>query len=114
MTITLERPLYNSKTFTGTTTASYADGAALFEGLGAIFVIKNTGADNSLNYKAIIYLDNGTDALATTMVSITTLDPSTQSAIITGINAPFVKAAVQVVDTTPASHTTFQIDMLKY
>jgi hypothetical protein len=112
MTITLERPLYQSKTFTGTTTASYADGAALFEGLGAIFVVKNTGVTNSMKYKALIYLDNGTDALVTEMVSETTLAANTQSAIITGINAPFVKAAVQVID--GAGHTTFQIDMMKY
>jgi hypothetical protein len=112
MAITLERPLYSSKSFTGTTTAAYVDGAALFEGMGAIFVVKNTGVTNSMKYKAVIYFDNGTDALVTEMVSETTLAAAAQSAIITGINTPFVKAAVQVID--GAGHTTFQIDMMKY
>jgi hypothetical protein len=114
MTISLERPLYQSKTFTGTTTAAYADGAALFEGMGAIFVIKNTGGTNGLKYKAVIYLDNGADALATEMVSEATVAFGAQSALISGINAPFVKAAVQVIDAVGASHTTFQIDIMKY
>jgi hypothetical protein len=112
MTISLDRPLYNEKTFTGTTTASYVDGAALFEGMGAVFVVKNTGVTNSMKYKALIYLGNGADALVTEMVSETTLAANTQSALIAGINAPFLKATVQVID--GAGHTTYQIDMMKY
>jgi hypothetical protein len=112
MTIALERPLKQYGTFTGTTTNAYVDGAALFEGLGAIFVVKNTGVTNSMKYQAVIYFSNESGALSTTMVSETTLAANTQSAIISGINAPFVKAAVQVTD--GAGSTTFQIDMMKY
>ena len=112
MTISIDRPINDYPDKTGTTSASYVEAAAVFEGLGATFVIQNTAGTNGLKYKADIFLTPD-QTVGTNVVSETTLAHSTTSALITGINVPFFKAVVSVI-VAITNTTTYKISMTKY
>jgi hypothetical protein len=106
---------YVSRVFTGTTTAAYAEAAVFYEGMGAVFVIRNTHATLTLKYKVDLYLapDTATEtALANVITSETTLNASTTASLNTSVNYPYYKVVVSVID--GSGHATYQIDARQY
>lgn len=106
---------YPRRIFTGTTTAAYTEAAVFKEGMGALFIIKNTHATLTMKYKVDLYLapDTATEtSLATVIKSETSLAASTAASLNTDINYPYYKVVISVID--DSGHATYQIDAAQY
>jgi hypothetical protein len=107
---------YPNEPFTGTTGDDYVAVCEMNNGLGAAFVIKNTGDTNDLKYKATVKLAESptVPGLEITVLDEAVLGEGATSAILTPSTTAFRKLIFYVKSATGSAPTTYQLDALMY
>lgn len=96
---------------TGATTSAYVAAVTLTQSMGAVILVKNTHASETMYYKVSVYLSNTSDALEYAFVSETSLAAETTTDPIV-ITYPFSSAVISVKQNSGAG--TYQVDAVTY
>ncbi|GEM_PF-7122589 len=96
---------------TGATTEEYVAALTLNNAMGAVLIVKNTHASETMYYKVDVYLANTDSALKHEFVSETGLAAETATDPIV-VTYPFAKMVVSVKQNSGAG--TYQIDPATY